>query len=174
MVSLRWNMDSELQLEILFKLVVENGCNSPYLHLRVRSLYKVKFCLKVWGCWVLMYYRKKKFMLLKCVKEQGNISSSKIIILPWGKVSMFICALWKTTVYFFCTPILNNTRYPQFMLLQLKQRSNLIFFYMVLVMQSINAKLWSQVQVFVGWIWGVGHELLIAIIPNITDGWEMV
>lgn len=48
---------------------------------------------------------------------------------------MFICAICKNTVYLFCTPILNNARYFQFMLLQFKQLSNVIFFYMVLLMQ---------------------------------------
>lgn len=62
---------------------------------------------------------------------------------PWQKnnCSMgkskhtFICAVCKNSVYLFCTPILNNIRYPQFMLLQFKQLSNIIFFYMVLLMQ---------------------------------------
>lgn len=91
--------------------------------------------------------QEKKIHAVNMCKRAGKHFPQQKNNCSMGKMEhVFICAICKTTVYLFCTPILNNTRYPQFMLLQFKQLSYLIFFYMVLLMQwdLIN---WCQTMV---------------------------
>lgn len=97
-----------LQGEILFKGV---RVLSPNV-LQEKKIHAVNICKRT----------RKHFP-----QQKNNCSRGK-------SKHLFICTICKTTVYLFYTLIL-NTRYPQFIIFQFKKLSNLIFFYMVLLMQ---------------------------------------